>query len=315
MFIRILTIVVCVALAAARAHAEESVARWTMLNVSPKEEQADCHLVTFPDGQQILIDAADAGDAPGVAVKEFSALGVKHLSFILISHFHRDHYGRLLDILDTGVAVDRVIVNVPVQRVADRELPWGCNFIHVQSVLAELRNRGIPYETPKAGDRLLEVTAPDGTKGGVDVLCAFDGVNTPIGETDVNDTSIIARVFFGANRILFTGDLNHSLGAYLATSEIDITANLLKVPHHGTEGVAPNEFFDRVGAKVVFVPSPKNLWFSKRSERIHTYFAGREIPAYVSGIHGNITVTLTPRDFSVETERKAPDPVEAEAPL
>jgi competence protein ComEC len=274
-----------------------------MLNVTPAEGQADCHLVQFPDSTIVLIDPADAWDAPGLAVAHLKRLAVQKLDLVIISHFHRDHYGRLLDIIDAGIDVRRVILNVPDKASADREKPWGCDWEHVQSVLAVLRERHIPYSTPRAGERLLEIKLPDGSTAGIDVLCAYDALNTPVGPTDVNDTSIIMRVFHGHTRVLFTGDLNHALGAYLANNHPDLKADLLKVPHHGTEGTAPNEFFARVGAKAALVPSPKPLWESARSMRIRNYFREHAVPTFVSGLNGNVTVNLTVDGYRIETER------------
>ena len=272
---------------------------WVMLNVTPLEGQADCHLLRMPDGSKVLIDAADAWDAPGLLVQLLQRRNIHHLDLVVISHFHRDHYGRLIDILNAGITIGRVILNVPDKEIADKETPWGCDWNEAQAVLAELRQRFVSYETPKAGDRLMEMKTKNGITAGIDVLCCYDGVHTPIGKTDVNDTSIILRVFFGNTRILFTGDLNNPLGAYLAQSDLDLKADLLKVPHHGTEGAAPNEFFDRVGAKAVLIPSPKHLWQSARSMRIRNYFREKNVPTYVSGIDGTVRVTLTKDGYSI----------------
>lgn len=274
-----------------------------MLNVTPKEGQGDCHLLQFPNGTRVLIDPAEGWDATGTAIEQLQKLQIDHLDLVIISHFHRDHYGCLVEMLNSGIKVDRVVLNVPDKSIADLEIPWGCDWNHVQSVLAELRARNIPYSTPKAGDRIWEVKDSKGVTAGIDVLCCYDGVHTPIGPTDVNDTSIIMRVFHGPTRILFTGDLNHALGSYLAKSDIDLKADLLKAPHHGTEGAAPNEFFDRVGAKAVLVPSPKNLWESARSMRIRNYFIEHHTPVYVAGIQGNVTATLTTEGYEITTER------------
>ena len=108
-----------------------------MLNVTPGQAQADCHLLQMPDGSNVLIDAADAADAPGAAVAHLQRLNIHRLSLVIISHFHRDHYGRLIDILNTGITVDRVILNVPDKQSADREIPWGCDWNDVQAVLTE----------------------------------------------------------------------------------------------------------------------------------------------------------------------------------
>jgi competence protein ComEC len=300
---RSLSFVGLLGLAAAGLPAAELPTVWTMLNVTPAEGQADCHLLRLPDGRQVLVDPADAWDAPGAALAGLKQLGVTHLDLVVISHFHKDHYGRLLDLLRAGIVVERIALNVPDKSVADREIPWGCDWDDVQAVLAELRARHVTFFTPKAGDRLIEAKGADGIVAGLDVVCCYDGVNTPAGVTDVNDTSIVLRFFHGPTRVLFTGDLNRGLGGYLAGSTVDLRADLLKVPHHGTEMTVGDEFFDRVGARAAFVPSPKALWESPRSLRIRNYFADRKIPAFVSGLRGRVTVTITSTGYVVETER------------
>jgi competence protein ComEC len=283
--------------------APEATTRWVMLDVTPGESQADCHLITLPDGRHVLIDVAEGGDAPGTMLAQLRKAGVEQLALVVISHFHRDHYGQLPELLASEIKVEKVALNAPDKRAADSEKPWGCDWWHVQQMLELLRKHNVPYITPAAGDRLLEVKLPDGTAAGVDVISLYDGFNTPLGQTDVNDTSIILRLFHGKTRALFTGDLNHPMGAYLAESELDLRADLLKVPHHGTEGAAPNSFFNRVRPRAALVPSPKKLWTTVRSKRIRDYFYSREIPVYVSGDRGNVTVTLDDKGYHIETER------------
>ncbi len=275
---------------------------WTMLNVCPGEAQADCHLLQMPGGANILVDASDGADAPGTALAKLQARRIQRLDLVVISHFHTDHYGRLLELLKAGIEVKKVFVNVPHPVIANRERPWGCDITDVELVLAELARREIPYVTPKAGDRIFETKAGDSTAA-IDVLCCYDGIHTPIGATDVNDTSIVLKVFIGKTRALFTGDLNLPLGTYLAGSDLDLSADLLKAPHHGTEGTVPNEFYDKVGAKAVLVPSPKNLWESPRSMRNRNYFAKHRVPVFVSGLNGDVTVTMRPDGYTVEKER------------
>ena len=280
--------------------------RWTMINVTPAEVQADCHLIEFPDGSKALIDVADAADAPGAALGFLNRRNIRHIDLVVISHFHQDHYGRLVDLIKSGVSVGRVAINLPASReIADVERPWGCDWDDVQATLQFLRDQKVPYFTPKAGDRLIEMSVR-GVSVHLDVVCLYDGINTPIGRTDMNDTSIIVRLAHGATRALFTGDLNSPIGAFLATSDFDLTADLLKAPHHGTEATAPNEFYARVSPKAVLVPSPTKLWYSMRSKRTREYFKERNVPAYIAGVHGNVTVVLTAQSFSVQSERPGP---------
>ncbi|MDB6127062.1 MAG: hypothetical protein JWM35_958 [Verrucomicrobia bacterium] len=276
---------------------------WTMLMVTPHADVADCHLLWLPGGVTVLIDAGRLGDSPGAVLRQLKAQQITSLDLVIISHFHLDHYGALLELVEAGIAIKRVAVNVPDAASADPEKPWGCDLADVQRTLQVLREHHIPYFTPRIGERLLEVRTPRGTPVTLDVVCVYDGLHTPVGRTDVNDTSMIVRLSHGPTRALFTGDLNDSLGAWLATSDFDLRADVLKAPHHGTEGAAPNAFFDRVGAKAVLVPAPKLLWESARSMRIRNYFIEHHVPTYVSGLRGNVTVTLTSQGYSVETER------------
>ena len=277
--------------------------RWTMLMVSPKDDVADCHLIRLPDGRKVLIDAGKLGDSPGAALAAVQAQNITALDLVILSHFHIDHYGALWDLIEAGITIKRVVINVPVQAAADQEKGWGCNLDHVRATLTKLDDHHIPYFTPKTGERILETTTAQGTVVALDVICLYDGLNSPIGLTDVNETSMIVRLSHGSTRALFTGDLGGRLGAYLATSNFDLKADILKVPHHGAEGCAPNEFFDRVGAKAVLVPAPKNLWASGRSMRIRNYFIEHRIPTYVSALRGNVTAVLTATDFRIESER------------
>jgi competence protein ComEC len=279
--------------------------RWTMINVSPGQVQADCHLLEFPNGSKVLIDIADAMDSPGTALAFLQNHKIKHINLVVISHFHKDHYGRLRDLIDAGIKVDRVACNLPASREQmDREHQGTplADWDDVMSVLQFLSKKHIPYFRPKAGERLMDLLA-GGVPIHLDVVCLYDGVHTPIGKTDINDTSIIVRLSYGATRALFTGDLNAPLGTWLAHSNFDLKADVLKVPHHGTEGCAPNAFFDRVDPKAALVPTPSVYWFSLRSKRIRDYFSDHHIPTYVSGINGNVTVTMTAQGFSIQAER------------
>lgn len=112
----------------------------------------------------------------------------------------------------------------------------------------------------------------------------------------------------GKTRALFTGDLNHKLGAYLAnSSDFDLEASLLKVPHHGTEGLAPDSFFARVSPKAAFVPAPCGLWQSARSKRPREWFLSRGIPTYVTGEVGSVTVDMLPSRFLIKTKNSCFD--------
>ena len=103
-------------------------------------------------------------------------------------------------------------------------------------------------------------------------------------------------------KYLFTGDLNYKIGSYLAKTSEKISADILKVPHHGTEGVAPNKFFEKVSPRYALVPAPEPLWLSNRSKRIRNWFLHNNVSVFVNGISGNIRVAVTGNDLTVKSE-------------
>ena len=109
-------------LAASTADPEEET-RWTMLMMTPRNDVADCHLIRLPRGFTVLIDAGLLGDSPGQALAQLKAQNVSTLDLVIISHFHIDQYGALIDLVDHGITIKRVALNVPNQTSADREKP------------------------------------------------------------------------------------------------------------------------------------------------------------------------------------------------
>lgn len=276
---------------------------WTMLNVTPVYWQADCHLLELPDGSRILIDAAEAKDAPPVVLPYLKSRGIDRLDLVIISHFHWDHYGSLSTLIAAGIKIGRVAGNLPAAReLADREAPWGMDWDEVQRLLQLLKESNIPYFTPAAGDRLVDMQTPTGGPICLEVLCAYDGINTPVGKTWINDTSIVLRFTHGRIRALFTGDLDRQLGTWLARSNVDVSADILKVPHHGGEGHPPNDFYDKVSPRAALVSVSKQLWTEPRCARMRSYLIERAIPTYLTGIDGHVTVEMHDGGFSISTE-------------
>jgi competence protein ComEC len=279
---------------------EHRLLRWTMVDVSPDGVSGDANLLEFADGRVMLVDTGFKQPAREQLLPLLRERSIDHIDRVVITHAHRNHYGGLFVLIDDGIAVDEVVFNLPAQAACDAERPWGCRYKEVVGTRDLLRERGIRVLTAEAGDVLYE-DARRGTR--LKVLAVYDGIDTPVGRTDINDTSIIMRLDTTAVSVMFAADLNRGIGGYLAEHNKDLAATILKVPHHGVESAAPNEFFDRVGAEVALVPGPADLWTGPRGERLRRYFADHHIPAYVNGVHGDITVVIRTDGYSITTAR------------
>jgi competence protein ComEC len=177
---------------------------------------------------------------------------------------------------------------------------WGGQYKHLTYIHEVAKKRDIPIFPIKQGD-IFRFDKNSYIK----VLYIYDGINTPVGKTDLNDMSAITMIYDYNHKYLLTADLNKKLGSYLAKNAKDIKADILKVPHHGVEGLAPNSFFDKVGAKYFIVPAPAYYWQEAkftRSHRTKQYIKDNNITTFVNGIHGNITVVSNKNKFYFKLE-------------
>jgi competence protein ComEC len=271
---------------------------WTMINVNYSPQQGDAHLIQTSNGKNILIDTGHLDPARKALVPFLQSKGIKKIDTVFITHPHKDHYDGLLAILESGIPIKDVYFNVPDKQVCDAEIPWGCDYEHILNYKKMLTLNQVNILEAKPG-MVLDL----GFGSSLKVLYAFDGVNTPVGRTDINDMSYIMLLKNGFNTALFTGDLNAKLGEFLAKEGKDLKADILKLPHHGTEGAAPDAFFTASAPKDVLVPSPALLWCTPRSARMKNWVESRKIPTYVNGFSGHVTVKMRFFGYQIDAER------------
>ncbi|GAA3241898.1 ComEC/Rec2 family competence protein [Pseudonocardia petroleophila] len=190
-------------------------------------------LATAEPGRAVLVDA---GPDTGPVDACLDRLGVRSLALVVLSHLHADHIGGL-----DGALRGRSTGGVAVGPV---RAPRG----GLAAVAESAAEHGAPVVGLVAGQRLewpgltLDVLAPRHPDPFVD----------PDDGTAVNDGSVVLRASTPAGTVLLTGDVELAAQADLVSAGVDLRAEILKMPHHGSRYTSV-EFLNAVAPRAVLV--------------------------------------------------------------
>ncbi|MBR6652787.1 MAG: MBL fold metallo-hydrolase [Anaerotignum sp.] len=184
--------------------------------------QADCALLAS-GGHFMLIDGGNNDDAEHI-VTYLQNAGVKKLDLVVGTHPHEDHIGSLYAAIE---AFDIGAVYMP-DVSADTET--------YRDVLDAVKGKGLQVQHPVPGDVL-----------------DFNGLPVeifgPVKEySNLNNHSIVLRVSVGETAFLFTGDVEIEGEYDILEQGFDISADVLKVSHHGSSGSSVEEFLAYIDA-------------------------------------------------------------------
>ncbi len=202
-------------------------------------------LSTGEPGGAVVVDT---GPDPGLVDGCLDRLGVATIPLLVLTHLHADHVDGL-----SGVLEGRSVGAIAVGPGREPDGEWA-------AVTRSAAVRGITVVQPPVGfrwatgDLTLTVLGPSKTFHGTD--------------SDPNNDSVVIMAERSGKRILMTGDVEPEAQQALLNSGVDLGADILKVPHHGSAKIL-DRFLEAVSPAVAVIgvgagndyghPSPRLL--------------------------------------------------------
>jgi competence protein ComEC len=191
--------------------------------------QGDALLLPAGPGAAVVIDT---GPDPVVVDRCLREQHVTDVPLLVLTHDHVDHVGGLSGVLH-GRRVGRVITGP----LAEPES--GARMVAVALGLRGLRAEpGVVGTSLRAGDVTIDVLGP---------ARAFRGTRS-----DPNNSSLVLRAEMRGVRILLPGDAEVEAQDALLNAGVDLRADVLKVPHHGS-AYSDSAFLAAVHARVAVI--------------------------------------------------------------
>ncbi len=263
--------------------------------------QGDSALVTFPNGETLLVDgggrpkfgnasrSSDDDDEPfvpdtrGIGESVVSEVlwykGYSRIDHILATHADADHIQGLTDVAKNFSIGSAVFGRTPMDN-------------HDFATLSEILHRhGVPVEIVAHGDVLKF--------GNVTVEVLYPMPTPDPNSVSDNNHSVVLRIIYGTRTFLMTGDIERQAETELLNVGETVTADLIKVPHHGSRTSSTQPFVEAVNAQYAVISVGRRSTFGHPHKDVVERWLAAGGEVMTTGERGMISVSTDGKDIVI----------------
>ena len=245
--------------------------------------QGDSEFIELPNGQCMLIDASVSsyGDKITQAIQGY---GYSEIDYLVATHPHADHIGGMSDIIESF-------------EIGDIYIPKAVSTSKTyENLLTVISDKGLEINTAKA-----DKTIYSDSEMQIDILA-------PVSESydETNNYSAVVKITYGSDSFLFTGDAEeYSENEMLDYCYDKLSADVLKVGHHGSSSSTGDDFLNAVNPQYAVIScGVGNSYGHPHSETI-SRLNDMGIDYYRTDINGTVTISCDGNGtFNTECENE-----------
>ena len=257
--------------------------------------QGDAALIHTPLGQTVLIDGGPEPDRLLSELRNALPGGERRLDLIIITHPQIDHLGGIIGLFGR-YEIGQIIVSPQHRRAAlGRRM----------DALAE--EHGVAVATAQAGLRISFAGSDDHPTLTLDALWPR-GASDDSEQPDLNAQSLVLRLGYGAFRALFSADIGAAQEIALAqqrcgAAPCELSAHLLKIPHHGSGGSTTDLLLRRVRPSLAVISAADPNPHGHPHPDVLALLTHHAVPTLQTAQHGRITITTNGATAAWRSER------------
>lgn len=255
--------------------------------ITSNDKNLKIHFVDVGQGDSIIIEQnghfmlIDAGDNECEdSLKTYiNSLNVKKFDYVIGTHAHEDHIGSMDAVLE-NYAVDKILFSKHTTNTKTFE-----NFVNA------VKNAGCQLYSPSVNeeftfqDSKFVVLAPNASS-----------------YKDLNNYSIVIKFIYKDTSYLFTGDAESLSEQEILNNNLDVSADVLKVGHHGSKSSSSKKFLDAVNPKYAIISCGKNNDYGHPKSVIMNRLKKANIVVYRTDESGSIILTSDGKNISFDKE-------------
>lgn len=230
--------------------------------------QGDAIYIEAPNGNQMLIDGGQSSGALLRALGKVMPFWDRSIDLVLATHPDQDHVGGLASVINRL----RVGGVVTTENTSDT----GAYSAFEKAILEKRTHRVLA----RTGEHFV-------LDNGVVLEILFPSAST-LG-WDANTSSIVARLSYGDESFLFTGDSPQSIEKYLvAKNGGSLNSTVLKLGHHGSRTSSSKEFLSAINPEYAVISAGKDNKYGHPHQEVTDILVELKIPAVSTYEQGTI---------------------------
>lgn len=191
--------------------------------------QGDSAFIRTSSGKQIMIDGG-RDSAPLQKLSDRMPLFDRTIDLLILSHPQLDHIAAFPEILR------RYRVSQVLMTGVEYDLPLYREFLEL------LRQERVPVWI---ADPTKDINLGDGVV--IDLIWPQPEFFGKESDGEINDSSIVLRLLYGSDSVLFTGDMEETGEKRVLRTSADVSAKILKIGHHGSKTSSGTGFLLAIG--------------------------------------------------------------------
>lgn len=234
--------------------------------------QGDAIYIEAPNGKQVIIDGGpDAKLLSSLA--KVMPFADRSIDMIIATHGDMDHIGgfpllidnyKVTSIIENGAVSDTKVFASLEEKISKNK---------INKIIA---HRGMHIVLDENKNIYLDILYPD----------------RDVSNFESNDGSIVAKLVYGENSFMLTGDANLYVENLIEWNENDITldSDVLKLGHHGSRTSSSTLWLEKVSPEIAIISVDKNNKYGHPSKDVLERLSALKIPFLSTSDKGNIVI-------------------------
>ncbi len=235
--------------------------------------QGDAIFIELPNKKTMLIDAGENYYGEGI-IDYINSRGYSKIDYLVATHPHADHIG----------SMGYIVRNMDIGSVYMPQV--SANTKTFENLLESISDKGLRIKSTQAGVAII-----DENKLSVEAVAPSE-----IDEDDLNNCSIVMKLTYGDVSYLFTGDAEK---AELKEITDDISADVLKVGHHGSRTSTYKEFLEYVNPSIAVISCGENNEYNHPHKSTINLLENFNCEIYRTDQQGTIIISTDGNDIDI----------------